>query len=315
MPAKAGSHGPEEPPMPADPAGIEWLAPHELPGCAAARDGRVVDVRPADAFACGHVRGALSRPLDPAVIDAGPGAVDYALGVTVPSILLPARHEPLVVIAGDRDTAGLVAGLLHARGRERTLACAIAADDAVPPTLREVGPRSGTLWSPPAFLARWAHLLPPPAHGPVLDLGCGSGRAAVWLARRGYRVTAVDHQEEALALGRQLAGSAGVRVDWRRADLREADALPAGPWSAALMFRYLERPLVRALGRVLAPGATVMLRTFRHAPGYIGNPRPRHRLARGEAAGLWPTARVLVHEEGFDADGKPAAGVVVRWTG
>ena len=191
--------------MPAEPAAIEVLEPGELPGCAAARDGRVIDVRDGGAFARAHVCGALSRPLDRAVIDAGPGAVEYALGVTVPSILLPARHEPLLVIAGDRETADLVAGLLHARGRVRTLACAIASDGDLPPSLREIGPRSGTLWSPPAFLARWAHLLPPPAHGPVLDLGCGSGRAAVWLARARLDtvVTAVDHQPEALALGRQ----------------------------------------------------------------------------------------------------------------
>ena len=60
-----------------------------------------------------------------------------------------------------------------------------------------------------------------------------------------------------------------------------------------------------------------MLRTFRHAPGYVGNPQPRHRLRPAEATSFWPAefSQVLVHEEGFDGDGKPAAGLVMRWTG
>ncbi len=69
------------------------------------------------------------------------------------------------------------------------------------------------------------------------------------------------------------------------------------------------------LPTVLADHAVVMLRTFRDAPGYIGNPQPRHRLARNEAMRLIssPRSRILVHEEGFDPDGRPAAGIVTHW--
>ncbi|MEZ4388047.1 MAG: hypothetical protein R3D98_10825, partial [Candidatus Krumholzibacteriia bacterium] len=118
-------------------------------------------------------------------------------------------------------------------------------------------------------------------------------------------------------LGRRLARAAGVSVDWREADLRRPDALPAGPWAAVLLFRYLQRDLIARLPAVLDPHAIVMLRTFRHVTGYVGNPLPRHRLARGEAAAWWPAEprQMLVYEEGFDADGKPAAGLVARWTG
>jgi len=55
----------------------------------------------------------------------------------------------------------------------------------------------------------------------ALDLGAGDGRNAVWLAQRGWRVTAVDFSAVALDRGRALAKSAGVEVEWRLADLLE----------------------------------------------------------------------------------------------
>lgn len=277
----------------------------ELQDLPAVRQGLVLDLRPSASFRAGHVPGAYSFPMSPVDDD-----LEQSLPQGLPSYLLPARHEPLLVVADEVDLAVAVARSLAARGRWWTGAC------GAPPAclLTESGAGRPGLWAPPPFLAAWWRLLPPPAAGPVLDLGCGSGRAAVWLALRGWQVTAIDHQPEALDMGRGLASRCGVDVEWRLADLRRPESLPAGPWSAALMFRYLERPLVDRLWTVLEPRAVVMLRTFRHAPGYVGNPQPRHRLQRGEAAGFWTPEQmeVLVHAEDFDADGRPAAGLVAR---
>jgi SAM-dependent methyltransferase len=55
--------------------------------------------------------------------------------------------------------------------------------------------------------------------GVALDLACGSGRHAVWLVERGWRVTAVDFSTEALRQARELAAEEGVHVDWVEADL------------------------------------------------------------------------------------------------
>lgn len=90
---------------------------------------------------------------------------------------------------------------------------------------------------------RWAQALrrdaegvahrPPNAHliaelaemrpGVALDAGCGHGAEALWLAMRGWRVTAVDFSETALAHGRSTAEAAGPhfaeRIDWVMADL------------------------------------------------------------------------------------------------
>jgi SAM-dependent methyltransferase len=82
-----------------------------------------------------------------------------------------------------------------------------------------------------------------PTGGRVLDVPCGHGRHAVELARRGYRVTGLDISAEALSHARAAADAAGVTVEWRQADMAEAE-LPAGGYDGAYMlgnsFAYLE---------------------------------------------------------------------------
>lgn len=58
--------------------------------------------------------------------------------------------------------------------------------------------------------------LPP---GRALDVAAGEGRNALWLAARGWRVTAVDFSEVAVDRGRRLAGERDLEVDWRVADV------------------------------------------------------------------------------------------------
>jgi SAM-dependent methyltransferase len=57
-----------------------------------------------------------------------------------------------------------------------------------------------------------------PPGGSVLDVGCGTGRHAVELARRGYAVTGLDLSEEMLARAAARADAAGVKVQWVRAN-------------------------------------------------------------------------------------------------
>ncbi len=57
----------------------------------------------------------------------------------------------------------------------------------------------------------------------ILDIGCGTGRHAIELAKRGYNVTGVDLSESQLERARQKAGMANVKVDFRLADARNLD--------------------------------------------------------------------------------------------
>jgi len=98
----------------------------------------------------------------------------------------------------------------------------------------------------------------------ALDLAAGEGRNAVWLAERGWRVTAVDFSRVGLEKGRKLAASRGVAgIDWVVADLR--DYRPAAGAFDLVLIAYLHcEPSLRAdvLGRAasaLAPGGTLFV--------------------------------------------------------
>ena len=75
------------------------------------------------------------------------------------------------------------------------------------------------IWTaePNRFLVAETSDLPP---GRALDVACGEGRNAIWLAERGWRVTGVDFSEVALAKAARLAASRGVEGEWIPADLR-----------------------------------------------------------------------------------------------
>jgi hypothetical protein len=81
-----------------------------------------------------------------------------------------------------------------------------------------------------------------------------------------------------------------------------------------MAFRYLERPLLESLPGMLLPGAVALVRTFRHVPGHAGLPARRHQLEPGELLRLLPETHfhILVHQEDYDDDGLPMAGIVAR---
>jgi len=99
--------------------------------------------------------------------------------------------------------------------------------------------------------------------GRALDLGAGDGRNAVWLASKGWQVTAVDFSPVALDRGRALATARGVLVEWQLADLLEWSP-GAGRYDlVTLFFIHLppdERRDVYARAAVaVAPGGTLLI--------------------------------------------------------
>ncbi|HSL64245.1 MAG TPA: class I SAM-dependent methyltransferase [Gaiellaceae bacterium] len=101
------------------------------------------------------------------------------------------------------------------------------------------------------------------APGAALDLACGEGRNAVWLAERGWRVTGVDFSDVAIAKARALAERRGVEGEWVLADLVGYRPEP-GAFDLVLLL-YLQvpeterRPIVRAAADAVAPGGTFLL--------------------------------------------------------
>lgn len=101
--------------------------------------------------------------------------------------------------------------------------------------------------------------------GRALDVGCGEGRNAIWLAGRGWHVVGVDFSERGLARAAQLASHAGVadRVDFQRAYVVN-EALPAGSFDAVIV-AYLQlaegprRAALRNAAAAVAPGGTLLV--------------------------------------------------------
>ena len=82
------------------------------------------------------------------------------------------------------------------------------------------------LWSaePNRFLVEEAAALTPAR---ALDLACGEGRNAIWLAELGWQVTAVDFSEVAIAKAREQTARAGAHVEFICADLLDFEPQPA----------------------------------------------------------------------------------------
>jgi len=110
----------------------------------------------------------------------------------------------------------------------------------------------------PALLAEVGGLAP----GRALDVGCGEGADAVWLARQGWKVTALDVSRVALERAEEFAVREGVRVEWVHAGVEEA-ALPEGGFDlVAAHYPALRssegHDAERALLAAVAPGGVLL---------------------------------------------------------
>lgn len=101
------------------------------------------------------------------------------------------------------------------------------------------------------------------ARGPIVDLACGSGRNGFFLARMGLSVVFADHSRDALdSVVRQLHAEGLPGETWQ-VDLEAGgDPLADRRFSAALVFRYLHRPLMPHLRASILPSGLVVYETF-----------------------------------------------------
>ena len=129
----------------------------------------------------------------------------------------------------------------------------------------------GRVWSGrpnPTLVDETADLAP----GRALDLGCGEGADAIWLAARGWRVVAVDFAAAALERGAEHARAAGAdvadRLDWRRHDLRTWQPAPGAFDLVTVHFVHAASPqreqVLARWAAAVAPGGTLLV--VAHSP-------------------------------------------------
>ena len=162
------------------------------------------------------------------------------------------------------------------------------------------------------------------APGRALDVACGEGRNAVWLAQQGWDVTGVDFSDVGIAKARRLAEDAGVHVHWEVADATEHD-FGSQAYDLVIVF-YLQLPRAQegaALARAaqaVAPGGTFLLVAHDRAnltDGH-GGPKDPEVLTTVEevveALAGFEVVRAEVVERRVDVDGttKVALDTMVR---
>ncbi len=143
----------------------------------------------------------------------------------------------------------------------------------------------------------------------AIDVACGAGRHAVYLAEAGFEVTAVDFSGEGLEKARRLARSHGVSIDCQAIDLEAPGVeLGEGTYDLAAVFFFLHRPLFAALRRCLRPGGLLVYKTYTvDQSRYPGRPKhPMHLLAHNELLGAFAGFRVLRYEEEWEGRGTAA---------
>jgi SAM-dependent methyltransferase len=166
-------------------------------------------------------------------------------------------------------------------------------------------------------LAKVVADMPP---GRALDLGCGEGGDAVWLAERGWQVVAVDVAETALSRASAEAKTRGVldRIDFQHHDL--SDSFPAGSFDlASAQFQHstvrLERTQVlRNAASAVVPGGLLVIVDHAAPPPFAKKiphdhpfPSPEEVLAELDLpAAEWERERVeVLDRDGTDPDGEP----------
>ena len=150
-----------------------------------------------------------------------------------------------------------------------------------------------------------------PETGKALDVAAGTGTVALWLAARGFEVSAVDVSPVGLE---QLAASArerGLKLDTFALDLAD-EPLPAGPFSLITCFHYLQRDLFPQFAARLGPGGILIceIGTRRNLERHA-RPPAHFLLEPGELPGLCAGLEI-VHQVEDWFDDRADARVIAR---
>lgn len=169
---------------------------------------------------------------------------------------------------------------------------------------------------PASILLEVLPLLPP---GRALDIACGAGRNAVFLASKGWDTIAVDSSSSALNLARSAAQAAGIPVfefsglpalltrnavsSKGRVILIEAGLdtlpLPVAHFDLVVCTKFLQRSLFPSMEATLRPGGTLVYETYTRAQlQFSGGPRnPDFLLYMGELRDAFPNLTTMFYRE------------------
>jgi tellurite methyltransferase len=160
---------------------------------------------------------------------------------------------------------------------------------------------------PTPLLIETASRLPP---GKALDLACGTGRNALWLAEHDWQVTAVDGSPAAIEILRRKAPAS---LEARVADLERGEfQIEPAAWDLIAMCYYLQRDLFEPAKKGLVPGGIVLAIVHITEPG---EEPTRTRARPGKLATYFHDCEILHYFEGKpndEAHRRAVAEIVAR---
>jgi tellurite methyltransferase len=151
--------------------------------------------------------------------------------------------------------------------------------------------------SPNRLLIETAKQLKP---GKALDLACGTGRNALWLAEQGWSVTAVDGSPVAIETLRHRASESCLNIDARVADLESGEyRIEPCAWDLIAISFYLQRDLFEPAKQGVTPGGVIL--AIAHISGPGEEPTYK-RLKSGELDSYFQGWEILHRYEGKPND-------------
>ena len=149
--------------------------------------------------------------------------------------------------------------------------------------------------TPSALLTEWLNNRPP---GIALDLACGTGRNALYLAEKGYDVTAIDISPRAIAGAEQMARERGLKINWIIADLDDY-AIPGLYDLIVISFFNVNKRMVPTVVGALKSGGILLNENHMLSPTAADDESHKHRfhLKPGELGNLFQGLKVLRYEE------------------
>ncbi|MFZ5816145.1 MAG: class I SAM-dependent methyltransferase [Bacillota bacterium] len=136
----------------------------------------------------------------------------------------------------------------------------------------------------------------------VLDIACGAGRNALWLAARGAEVHAWDISDEALGRLEAEARRQGLLIHTRQVDLEQA-TLPEERFDLVIAIHFLHRPLLRPMLQAVRPGGLLFIDTFMDSEKRAAV-NPAYKLEPGELARVYGGQAEILHLTEAAADGR-----------